>query len=452
LSATDVSFVCVIEQRLRHLLADIRTASASLTLAERINAITELEAGIAMLQAQANVEAAAFADQRRASDRAAGVGAGSAGRGAPVEIAMARGVSRATVDYQLAFTRQLVADHPRLLEACLRGDVSQSAARHIVRETEPLSSEQRQAIDAELTALACELTPGDTRNAAVRKVTATDPEAAEKRAALARARKSVRAVMHGDGTGTLSALLPAEQSLACWQALDHEARCRRADGDERPLNDLMGDLLVERVTGQTKAENLNLEIAVVISASSLFGVDDQPAKLVGYRGGDYGVLPAGLARQLATSDSALARRLICDPIDGRLITIDTKKRRFDGALRKFIIYRDGLSRRPYSSTPIYDVDHITRHADGGPTSASNGQGLGVGDHHLLDLPGWTVRTRDAGHEVTWTTPTCDQYVSRPPPILGQGNCRTRRRRPQLIEAYTHPIRAECAIVHGPRRL
>jgi hypothetical protein len=205
--------------------------------------------------------------------------------------------------------------------------VSQSAARHIVRETEPLSSEQRQVIDAELTALACELTPGDTRNAAVRKVTATDPEAAEKRAALARARKSVRAVMHGDGTGTLSALLPAEQSLACWQALDHEARCRRADGDERPLNDLMGDLLVERVTGQTKAEDLNLEIAVVISASSLFGVDDQPAKQVGHRGGDYGVLPAGLARQLATSDSALARRLICDPIDGRLITIDTKKRR-----------------------------------------------------------------------------------------------------------------------------
>jgi hypothetical protein len=93
----------VIEQRLRHLLADIRSACASLTLAERINAITELEAGIAMLQAQANVEAAAFADQRSASDRAAGVGAGSAGRGAPFEIAMAAAcrARRSTTSWRL---------------------------------------------------------------------------------------------------------------------------------------------------------------------------------------------------------------------------------------------------------------------------------------------------------------------------------------------------------------
>ena len=56
----------------------------------------------------------------------------SPGRGAPVEIAMARGVSRATVDYQVAFARQLVDDHPTLLAACLDGQVGQSAAKHIV--------------------------------------------------------------------------------------------------------------------------------------------------------------------------------------------------------------------------------------------------------------------------------------------------------------------------------
>ncbi|HYJ68643.1 MAG TPA: hypothetical protein VEX15_13385, partial [Nocardioidaceae bacterium] len=67
------------------------------------------------------------------------------------------------------------------------------------------------------------------------------------------------------------------------------------------------------------------------------------------------------------------------------------------------------SRRPYSGTPIYDIDHIDRHTDGGPTTAGNGQGLGVGDHHTLDLPDWNVTTTHAGHHVTWTTPKVRAY-------------------------------------------
>ncbi len=443
----------MIEERIRELVDDIRVAGESWTPAERIDAIAELESGIAMLQATANVEAAAYVDQRTARDRAAGVGTGSAGRGAPVEIAMARGVSRATVDYQLAFAGQLINDHPHLLAAFSAGRVSQAAVRHVVHETEPLTAEQRCAIDAELTELVCELTPGDARKAAARMVAATDPEAYERRAALARARKAVRAIMHGDATGTLSALLPAEQALACWQTLDHEARCRRGDGDERPLNELMCDLLVERVTGQAKATDVSLEVGIVVSASSLFGVDDQPAKLVGHQGGDYGTLPAGLVRRLAVSDSAWARRLVCDPFDGTLMSMDTKRRRFDGALRRFIIYRDGVSRRPYSSTPIYDIDHIRQHVEGGPTAATNGHGLGVGDHHIRDLPGWEVKVIDgnAANGTRWMTPTGHTYTSRPPPILGYGNTRTRRRRPPLIEAYTHPINAQYAVVHCRQR-
>jgi hypothetical protein len=420
--------VHVIERRVRELVADIQSASQSWTPAERVDAIGEFEAAIAMLQAQANVEAVALVDQRRAADRSAGVGSGTAGQGAPVEIAMARGVSRATVDYQLAFARQLIEDHPALLAACLDGQVCQPAAKNIVHATEPLTSEQRRAIDGELAELACDLTPGDVRNAAHRKVTATDPEAAEKRAKAARARKAVRAVMHGDGTGTVSALLPAEQAVAVWQVLDHEARCRRNDGDERSINDLMCDTLVERVTGQSEATDLSLEVGVVISITSLLGIDDQPAKLLGYRGGDYGVLPAGLARHLAASDSAWARRLVCDPVDGRLLFMDPTRRRFDGALRRFIVYRDGVSRRPYSSTPIYDIDHIDRYADGGLTIAANAEGLGKSDHPVRDLPGWAVVAidGDAGIGVRWTTPTGHVYESRPPPVLGWGNTRERR--------------------------
>ena len=449
----------MIERRVRELVADVESASQSWTPAERVDATGEFEAAIAMLQTQANVEAVALVDQRRVADRVAGVGSGTAGRGAPVEIAMARGVSRATVDYQLAFARQLIEDHPVLLAACLDGQVTQPAAKHIVHATEPLTSEQRRAIDAELAELACDLTPGDVRKAADRKVTATDSEAAEKRPEAARARKAVRAIMHGDGTGTVSALLPAEQAVAVWQVLDHEARCRRSEGDERSINDLMCDTLVERVTGQSTASDLSLEVGIVISITSLLGLDDQPAKLLSYRGGDYGVLPAEIARALAGSESAWARRLVCDPVDGRLLFMDPTRRHFAGALRRFIIYRDGCSRRPFSSTPIYDIDHIDRYADGGLTVPANGEGLGKSDHPVRDLPGWAVITinGDAGIGVRWTTPTGHQYVSRPPPVLGWGNTKTREssRPPTVtrlvaIEFERHRLPIEYAGRHHPR--
>jgi hypothetical protein len=437
MSVVGVSFAHMIESKVRALVADVQATSDTWTPDQRIEAVGEIDSAIAMLQGLLNVETVAFVDQRRAADRAAGIGAGTAGRGAPVEIAMARGVSRATIDYQLAFARQLIEDHPALLAACLDGQVSQPAAKHIVHATEPLASEQRRAIDAELAELACDLTPGDVRKAADRKVAATDPGAAAKRAAAARARKAVRAIMHGDGTGSVSALLPAEQAVAVWQVLDHEARCRRSEGDERSIKDLMSDILVERVTGQSTATDLSLEVGVVISITSLLGLDDQPARLLGYRGGDYGVLPAEIARALAGSESAWARRLVCDPIDGRLLFMDPTRRRFDGALRRFVIYRDGCSRRPFSTTPIYDIDHVSRYADGGLTVAANAQGLGKSDHPVRDLPGWAVAAidGDAGIGVRWTTPTGHVYESRPPPVLGWGNTKARGPSRRQFEAH-----------------
>jgi hypothetical protein len=413
----------VIDEAVREAVAGFRPGDDACTPAERIDRIVALDRGVAMLQAALSVEMATFARQRRRADIADGMPIDSAGRGATVEVAMARRVSKATVEHHLAFAEPMIADHPRLLEACLNGDVSQPAARNVVKACETLESDQRRAIDADLTALAMERTPGQLKKDAARRVAAADPAAATKRALIARAAKRIRPVVNGDGTGTLIATLPVEQAVAAWQALDHTARGRRADGDERSIRELMCDLFVERLTGQATATDLRLEIGVVVAASSLLGADDQPAKLIGHYGGDHGVLPAALARELATSESACWRRLVCDPLDGTLVSMDTRKRRFDGTLRKFLTYRDGTSRRPFSDTAINEFDHIVRHADGGPTNASNSQGLGKSDHPIRDLPGWKVEAidGDAANGVRWTTPTGHSYTSRPPPILGVGN-------------------------------
>ena len=443
----------MIEGSVRELVGEVLSAGDSVALRQRLDRISELDHAVAMLQAAMSVEMTAFAAERRREDLAAGSSEDVAGRGAPFEIALARRISKASVDHQLAFAEPLRSDHPQLLEAWLDGKVSQAAARFVVKEAEVLDPDHRRATDPELTRLAAELTPGKARKAAARLVASADPESAAKRARLARARKQVRAIMRGDATGTVLADLPAEQAVACWEALDHEARCRRGDGDERSIRELMCDLFVERITGQAKAAHLDLEVGIVVAASSVLGVDDQPGKLVGHRGGDYGTLPAGLVRELAGSEQVWLRRLVCDPIDGQLLSMDTAKRRFTGALRKFIVYRDGTSRRPHSDAPIYDIDHIEPYATGGSTSAVNGQGLAKHDHLLHDLPGWTVEAADGDSSsgVRWTTPTGHIYESRPPPILGHGNSRPPPRRPSVIELYATPLPVEYAVPSHRRR-
>jgi hypothetical protein len=71
-------------------------------------------------------------------------------------------------------------------------------------------------------------------------------------------------VAAGSSVDTAGRGAPVEiaMAVACWQALDHQARSLRAEGDERSIRDLMCDLFVERLTGQTNATDLNLEIAL----------------------------------------------------------------------------------------------------------------------------------------------------------------------------------------------
>lgn len=199
-----------------------------------------------------------------------------------------------------------------------------------------------------------------------------------------------------------------------------------------------------------------VELQIVMAASTLLGLDQEPALLRGY-----GAIPATIAAQIIDSANGahpgqrkarrthmgagtgvLLRRLICDPVDGRLIGMDTKTRRYDGPLRQFTVWRDQSCR--LSDAPIADIDHISRHVDGGPTTAANGQALSKSTHVLRDHPEVSVRTMPPPHgvpidhaagrgdsqvsrlrrsapDVEWTMPTGHAYLRRPPPALGWGS-------------------------------
>lgn len=386
-------------------------------LEERVERIAGWERVLSWAHGMQAQEVAALAVGRAAEEAAAGMCTSERGRFAGAEVALARRVSPTAGDAQVAFAQGLVDDHPATLAGMLDGKIGVMAARAIVRESAVLAPALRRQVDAAAAVEAAELTPGQVRRAVARRVIDADPAAAEGRAEAARADRRVSVLPGEDATAALWARLPAEQAVACLDALDSHARGARAGGDPRPIDHIMCDTLVERVTGATNAERLPVHVGVVISAATLLGLDSTPAVLHGY-----GALPAGIARRLATSDHAWLRRLVTDPVDGRVLTVDTRRRRFDGTLRTLILARDQTCRAPGCTGKVRDIDHLLDHAAGGPTTAGNGHGLCRRCHRRRHHPGWRVTTGpDPAMTVEWTTPTGHRHTSRPPPALGHGS-------------------------------
>ena len=139
------------------------------------------------------------------------------------------------------------------------------------------------------------------------------------------------------------------------------------------------------------------------------------------------------------------RRLYLDPETGELTAMESKARAFPAGLARLIRTRDQTCRTPWCDAPIRHIDHIQPHAEGGPTSYTNGQGLCEACNQAKEAPGWSAAAANAGqsgtpgrsgsaaatttpgphqpgpsnrHTVRTTTPTGHTYTSTAPPLPG----------------------------------
>jgi hypothetical protein len=241
----------------------------------------------------------------------------------------------------------------------------------------------------------------------------------------------------------------------------------RAAGDPRTPGQIMADTLVQRLTGQATATDVPVELNLIITDQALFGTPpfdtepadtgptstdtgpastgaeptaagepeaaaadpqssdgcDEPAVLSGY-----GPLPAPLAREwLATSTAPVwLRRLYRAPDTGQLIAMDSRRRCFTPAQRKFIQIRDQVCRTPWCEALIRHTDHIQPANHHGPTEVNNGQGYCQACNHTKQAPGWHTRpNRMPGpHTVDITTPTGHRHQSRAPDPPGTARKQT----------------------------
>lgn len=327
------------------------------------------------------------------------------------EVAMARNVSPGAAGTQFG-TAVGLAELPQTAANLEAGQISEPTARAVVRETDALHRDDRIVLDAEIADALPGLTPGRAARLTRHHVIALDADAAHERAERNRADQRVSLHPDVDGVALLQVRGPAEQLVAVHRELTGWAKGLRATGDERSMGQIMCGTLVERVTGTSHADGIDVEIGIAVSAETLLGADDTPAELDGY-----GPIAAGVLDDLISrAHRTFYRRLITDPVDHTLIGRDPRRRRFDGPLNGFIRARDRhRCRQPGCDCGIGDIDHISDYAHGGTTTSSNGQGLCRRSHTLKHQPGWTVSAR--GRDTIWRTPTGHTYTSPVPTVL-----------------------------------
>jgi hypothetical protein len=297
---------------------------------------------------------------------------------------------------------------PELFAAHRAGLLSATKIRLVVDGCARLEDDQARQVDARLAGRAARLAPSRLRHAVSRAVLREDPTTAADRRQRAERDRCVRINPTSEGMAELWALLPAAAATALGQALDDSARTLKAAGDDRTLDQLRADALTAQLT--TK-----VEIGVLVPASALLGLSEDPATL-----GGHGPIDADLARALAADGTW--RRILTDPEGAALAAADASVYRPGTILARHIATRDQTCRYPGCDRPAprCDLDHTTPHPFG-PTSAGNLGALCRRHHLLKHAEGGSgacpprLQQPAPGH-FTWTMPTGHQYATGPPPL------------------------------------
>ena len=310
---------------------------------------------------------------------------------------------------------------PLTRAALAAGEIDVTKARAIADHTGRLDERAAALVEARVLPRAAEQTAAMLRAALRRAVIAVEPVLAEERAAAASADRGVWHESLPDGLGRLEWVGPVEQVLSTWTWLTGAAQQARA-GDvsaglpARTLSQARSDVLGDfgeravAVADLPRRHGRKPRINVVVAGSTLMGLDDEPAELVGA-----GPITAGLARRLAGGGTW--RRLLTDPRTGRLDEISTTAYEPTPELSDAVVTRDRTCRGLGCRVPAdrCDLDHRVPYP-AGPTDATNLDPGCRSWHRTKTLTDTTVDTDGSGGLVI-TLPSGARYRRLAEPFL-----------------------------------
>ncbi|TDE00249.1 HNH endonuclease signature motif containing protein [Jiangella asiatica] len=363
-------------------------------------------------------------------------------RAAGSEVSAALAWTPGHADARVALGVELVEDLPATLRALAAGSIDERRAELIATRTRVLDPDARSRVEALVLPAAGGRTLRQLSRDLDRLVIEADAGAAEERRCQGREQRRVqRPAPYGeaDGTGMMCLTGPVEDLTALWRALDAAARAARVDGDSRTLDQLRFDIATSLgwtalatgrlggcgvtpdsgagaeagvAAGQRLAarQGRPATVNVTLSLDTLVGTNDDPAWLDGH-----GWVTAQVGRLIAAD--ATLRRLVTDPVDGRLLDYGRTTYEPPQALVDFVIARDRTCRFPTSDTPAQacDLDHRVSYDDGGVTSEENLEPLVRRFHIDKTLHGWRLESPGLG-ALVWTSPAGRTYSVAPEAI------------------------------------
>jgi Domain of unknown function (DUF222) len=359
-------------------------------------------------------------------------------------------VSRRSAEIKLGLALDLADRLPGTADALRAGRIDLGKAKAIAELTANVADDAaRAAVEARVLTRAGQQTVPELRRSLLRAVARVDPSANARRCRQATEARYLRVQPVCDGMAELTGRMPAEDAATVFGAVDALARGAAPD-DPRSIDARRVDALVDlcrpdggdvragfagpaaatdrctdrdtdpwlgnRAARRARRPGPGPQIRVTVAATTLLGLDDQPAELAGY-----GPIDAETAWRIAADPDATWRRLLTDPVSGTLLDYGTRVYRPPDSLARHVRARDQVCGFPGCRQPAdrCDLDHGVPYPHG-PTCAANLIPLCRHHHRAKTHGGWRWR-RDPDATIVWTAPTGHQYQVPIQPILDQAD-------------------------------
>jgi hypothetical protein len=261
----------------------------------------------------------------------------------------------------------LVAERPVLRDAWAGGVLDARKVDVILKETAYLNGDTalvEPVVLADAVGRAAGLTGPQLAQHVRKQVLLADATAAERRRARTVQDRCVSLTSSVDGVAWISALLPAQDAVMVFTAVDALARTTRVRGDARTADQRRADAFTDVFAGVLQRQETPdgsplprrhgqaVTINVTVAATTLLGLDEDPGWL-----DSYGPITAPLARELARDGTW--RRLLTDPATGLVCEAGSVTYKPGVDVTRTVLARDVTCTFPGCRQPAArcDLDH-----------------------------------------------------------------------------------------------
>jgi len=313
------------------------------------------------------------------------------------------------VDTSVALVDRL----PATLAAVAAGAVSWEHAEVIAKHAEGLEGEALETYDARLAVLAAEMNPKQLDRKARHEVELAQPTTAVQRAEKAAGTRRIYVDPAADGMAQLTLLAPAPEIHAIADRAVRLAAGFKTSGDPRSMAHLKVDVLTDlllngepSIPGATRG--IRGRVHVMVPAMTLFGIGEEAAILRGY-----GPIDPATAAQL-TAEATSWRRILTDPITGRILATDPRDYRPTAAMvdHARLVHPECVFPGCTVPSEQADMDHTEDHAYGGDTIPENLAPLSPSHHRVKHHTRWQF-TQNGDDTLTATSPAGHVYTVQP---------------------------------------